>query len=246
MSRNSENMKMHLIELFEKRCGYTPNLEYPKTFCEKHLMRKLGRDLRIPTFADKSTAKLMIKGLSEALPIPKREKVPLVMKPNNASGCVKMVYCVEDFGPAFRAVSDKLHSKYGLDKGEWWYGEMKPVVVLEQVLPPFYEFKFFCFHGKVHYIWLVEPGTRTWFTRKGQFMDMRDQRHPIGSRKLPDVDIERIIRAVETLSKPFDHVRVDMYYSQGTIYFGEFTFAHQSGMTRFSDPNFDRELGGLW
>ena len=52
-----------------------------------------------------------------------------------------------------------------------------------------------------------------------------------------------MIRLAETLSKDIPHVRVDFYDINGKIYFGELTFFHFSGNTRFQPDEWDYKIG---
>lgn len=47
----------------------------------------------------------------------------------------------------------------------------------------------------------------------------------------------------ETLSADFPFVRVDLYYVQNKVYFGELTFYPWSGYVQFSPDGFDFTLG---
>ena len=49
----------------------------------------------------------------------------------------------------------------------------------------------------------------------------------------------------ETLSKGLRHVRVDFYYVEGKIYFGEITFYHNAGLVPFSPEEWDLKLGEM-
>lgn len=47
----------------------------------------------------------------------------------------------------------------------------------------------------------------------------------------------------EKLAKPFPFVRVDLYYVNDHIYFGEMTFFHTGGTTRIKPPEWAHVLG---
>ena len=47
------------------------------------------------------------------------------------------------------------------------------------------------------------------------------------------------------LSVNIPQVRIDLYNSNGKIYFGEITFFHWSGMTPFDPIEWDYKLGNL-
>ena len=48
------------------------------------------------------------------------------------------------------------------------------------------------------------------------------------------------------LSEGFDYVRVDLYFANGKVLFGEMTFTPGSGFDRFSPAKLDCEFGELW
>ena len=45
------------------------------------------------------------------------------------------------------------------------------------------------------------------------------------------------------LSEDFPHVRVDLYQENNKIYFGELTFFHFGGFTKFEPDEYDFEFG---
>ena len=52
-----------------------------------------------------------------------------------------------------------------------------------------------------------------------------------------------MIKLAEKLSQGMPHVRVDFYEVNGKVYFGEMTFYHHSGLTRFVPDKWDRIFG---
>ena len=52
-----------------------------------------------------------------------------------------------------------------------------------------------------------------------------------------------MLKICKILSKDFPHVRVDLFYEQGKIYFGELTFFHFSGLTSFIPTKYDKIFG---
>jgi hypothetical protein len=47
----------------------------------------------------------------------------------------------------------------------------------------------------------------------------------------------------KNLSRSICHVRIDFYYINNNIIFGEYTFHSDGGLLRFSDDNWDERLG---
>jgi hypothetical protein len=67
--------------------------------------------------------------------------------------------------------------------------------------------------------------------------------YPLAEQPCPG-NLSEIIRVVELISRDFDFVRIDIV-SDGrqSIRFGEFTFTPNNAMRRFSDFQFDLDLG---
>ena len=242
-----------LIKLFKRRTGYDPDLDNPQTYCEKVTWDKINRrDLRKVTYSDKAWSRKHIKGKSEALPIPEPSDYPIVVKPNNYSGRVKIAKNKTELDSAIRNFK-ALPGNYGKEKLEWWYGEIEPKIVLEQYLPEFIELKFFCYDGKARYIYHKEgKESKTFFDIQGNNMgvdgiiygDLMSKKH---IKEIPEcVDLERMRIASETLSEDWPQIRVDFLWVDGTIYFTEYTFAHWSGMVQWQPKDFDYKLGEYW
>lgn len=62
--------------------------------------------------------------------------------------------------------------------------------------------------------------------------------------KLPrPQNFDKMIEIARVLSKPFPHIRVDLYNIKGRIIFGELTFFSASGYYVFTPDSFDFEFG---
>ena len=59
------------------------------------------------------------------------------------------------------------------------------------------------------------------------------------------VNLNRMIKLAEMLSKNIPFLRVDLYEVNGKIYFGELTFYPASGFGKFKPEDCDRKLGDL-
>ncbi|WP_257969118.1 ATP-grasp fold amidoligase family protein [Vibrio parahaemolyticus] len=55
-----------------------------------------------------------------------------------------------------------------------------------------------------------------------------------------------MLKVARELSKEFSYARVDLYNVSGQVYFGEMTFAHGSGLERFTTKAHDKWMGALW
>ncbi|ONI42854.1 hypothetical protein AN639_11825 [Candidatus Epulonipiscium fishelsonii] len=129
---------------------------------------------------------------------------------------------------------------------------IKSKILIEQYLEnenqDLYDYKFFCFGGKVHYIMFVA-------NRKGEvhriFFDTKWQRQDFTyNSEIKNIDIDKpdnldeMIDIAEILAKDFVHVRVDLYrLNNGDIKFGEMTFYSMGGNALWNPPIMDFKMG---
>lgn len=115
------------------------------------------------------------------------------------------------------------------------------------------DYKIFCFNGEPHYIMTVEGGHGDERKTKRRMYDTNWDLVNVGlhgkacessAEPAPD-KLEEMLRISKILSKGIRHLRVDLYETNGRIYFGELTFFHMTGMERFDPPSFDLQLGEL-
>lgn len=110
------------------------------------------------------------------------------------------------------------------------------------------DYKFFCFDGKVKFLF-VATGRQSGDTRF-DFFDTDFAHLPIINGH-PNADImpsrpdnfDEMIKIAEKLSVGMRHVRVDLYNINGSIYFGELTFFHWSGIVPFEPFEWDKKFG---
>jgi hypothetical protein len=276
---NFAPLELRVKLLMLRSLGYWPNIDNPKTFNEKIAYRKLRqRDNRYRVLADKWTVRDYVKSkiggdylrkvFSVICSISELnfERLPerFVAKPAHMSGEVyfvpsKVKVNREQF---IRILRNWLNKKYrdGIKQGEYWYEEMSPKVMFEELLLdgkysiPL-DFKFFVFHGKVHAIQVdfdrfinhcINFYTREWRQipmRKGNYPNKPVNPHDVRPNKL-----EEMITAAETLGEDFDFVRVDFHYlfNIDRIVFSEMTFAPGSGCSPFTPNYYDLKFGKLW
>lgn len=112
------------------------------------------------------------------------------------------------------------------------------------------DYKFFCFNGKVHYVYGICDRKVGVSVQLGIYnrdfnkldVDRCDERHQEVVLPKPQ-KYERMVEVAERLSEGFPHVRVDLYNVMGRIYFGELTFYDGSGYMKFSPDSFDFVMG---
>jgi hypothetical protein len=112
------------------------------------------------------------------------------------------------------------------------------------------DYKFFCFNGKVAYVYGIsdrQVGVSAQFgvyDRDFHKLDVvrMDERPQAEALPRPE-NYEQMVQWAEQLAAPFPEVRVDLYNLHGQIYFGELTFYDGSGYMQFSPDAFDFEMG---
>lgn len=137
---------------------------------------------------------------------------------------------------------------------ELHYRDIVPKIIAEEYMEnldgDIYDYKCYCFDGKVHYIQFL-MGRKTellmaYFDREWNKQEFRNN-HPScdGCYDKPD-NLDELIVLAEKLSTGFPYVRVDFYrLNDGTIKFGEMTFTPASGTQDWDPPETDYMLGKL-
>jgi hypothetical protein len=154
-----------------------------------------------------------------------------------------------------------LHQRYGVDKGEWAYGQVAPRVLVEEYLsgadglPPA-DVKFFIAHGRCVAYRVDSPGDRRkrldHFLPDGTPLPVRfgEYHGPFFERSTPTPVVPSKLNdmrtAAEVLAGDLDFLRVDMFQIGERIVVGELTLYPTSGTGRFSPVSFDRWLGSFW
>ena len=109
------------------------------------------------------------------------------------------------------------------------------------------DYKFFCFNGNPY---CLKIDFDRFVGHRANYYDMNLL--PFGEACfMPDFDkelekpknFEKMVEIVKKLSENIPFARIDLYNSNGKIYFGELTFYHFSGMTPFVPKDWDYKFG---
>lgn len=142
---------------------------------------------------------------------------------------------------------------------EWSYKNIKPCIIAEEYLEnksgdPIVDYKFYCFSGKPVYFG-ISVGEYNHLVRNHKFnsnlesvdkffKDHSSMSEEEGRRYIPK-EIDQMLKIAEDLSKPFKHVRVDLYNIDGRIIFGELTFYSNGGYVVIDNEETNLKLGEL-
>ncbi|OON96402.1 MAG: hypothetical protein ATN32_00910 [Candidatus Epulonipiscium fishelsonii] len=247
------------LKLYKKVTGKDMNMQFPQTFNEKiHWISVYAREPQSIKLRDKFKVKTFIKNkigekyLIECLGIYNNfdeinfEKLPnqFVMKATVACGENIIVRNKKELN--LKEVERKFNS---------WIKDntvAKSKILIEKYLEndnqDLYDYKFFCFNGKVEYIMFIanrnRETNRIFFDTKWQRQDFtyNSDVKNINIEK-PD-NLDEMIAIAEILSEDFIHVRVDLYrLNNGDIKFGELTFHTMGGTALWNPPIMDFKLG---
>lgn len=143
---------------------------------------------------------------------------------------------------------------------EWpYYSGKKHRIIIEKYIPSdataggLIDYKFFCFDGKVEYIYVIAD--RTIGTSAG-FGICDSDFHLLPYERADERPLTRVIEkpvnftemttAAQLLAEGFPHARIDFYNPDNHILFGEITFFDGSGYMTFKPDEFDFEMGSTF
>ena len=194
------------------------------------------------------------------------DKLPktFMIKTNNGSGTVMLV---KDKTTLNTSDLTKLLNKWknrdmGAETTEFHYKDIKPCIIAEEVLIPSEEdrkysstiidYKVWCFNGEPNYVWAcsnrVGDSTEVaLFDTKWNYLPelsifnehYREQKVLVPKPKY----LGEMLRVAKTLAKGFPVVRVDLYYVNDKVYFGEMTFTSLGGTMNFYTSECLLEMG---
>lgn len=160
-----------------------------------------------------------------------------------------------DIDSARKKFNKSLHSNYYYRGREYPYKNVPPRIICEEYMvdesgKELKDYKFFCFDGEPKFFFV---GSNRFSGLKLAYYDMNLNRLPFNTGKYgkPDETVTKIesfdkmTEIARKLSEGIPFVRIDLYNITGKIYFGEFTFFHDGGISPFNPPEWDRKFGDL-
>lgn len=158
-----------------------------------------------------------------------------------------------------KLLSFYMYSNHYFEGREWVYKNIKERIVCEAYLDENgkspVDYKFFCFNGEPRFI---QFDLDRFDCQRRNFYDLDWSLLPFtvieeNEYAIPNSEeaVERpaglndMIEAARLLAKAFPFVRVDFYYVDNKIIFGELTFTPGQGLHQFSDPKAELEIGGM-
>jgi len=212
----------------------------------------VGEDICFPTIG---VYKKMTRAIFDSLPN------EFVMKSTHNSQCLSVVkdkssLTEKDIKKIIKKQNKALKINGAAQMHELQYKNVVPQIIVEKLmldesgeLPK--DYKILCIHGEPQFI-EVDYDRLTDF--RLVFMSTSWEKMPWRLSKFCSTkddqpekpkNLDKILELARLLSKPFPFVRVDLYSFGGKIYFGELTFLHDSGFSKFSEYKWDLYYGNL-
>lgn len=147
-----------------------------------------------------------------------------------------------------------LNSNYYKMTSESNYKNIKPRVVVEEILGEnggnLEEYKFFCFQGVPQFIqydeYIHNDRYRDLYDLEWNKLDVIFKYENLKSPVKKPENLDKLTKVAKLLSEDFNFARIDLYsVNDKEIYFGEITLTPGGGYQKFSDIEFDKQLGKL-
>lgn len=264
------NPQVTLKILFRIKTGQRLNLRNPRTFNEKLQWIKLyyKNDL-LPICVDKYEVRQFIKECGCEAILNKLlwegfnpNEIPFEELPNKfvikvTHGQGFNIICKDkkklNIPKTIKKLKRWLKVKYLLCYGEWFYGIVKPRIIIEEFLDdgqnetPI-DYKVYCFNGNPK---IINAHVNRFTNHKSNLYDLEWNVINQVSIKYLDSNVyiekpkelDQMLGYAKKLSSKFIHVRVDFYIVNSKIYFGELTFTDSAGFDKFSPREFDVMMG---
>ncbi|MEW9669203.1 ATP-grasp fold amidoligase family protein [Ammoniphilus sp. 3BR4] len=250
---------INFIKLHFKKChGYELNLDNPQTFSEKIQWIKLyGKLDRFAKYVDKYKVREFVKErIGEQYLIPligvydNVNKIDISSLPKSfvikaTHGCGWNIIVKDksklDWNLARKQITSWINTNYYHLFGERQYNPLKGRIIIEELLQDpsgdLKDFKLFTFHGNPMYIQV--DGNR-FSGHKRDVYDSNWKRLPykIIYKKFSEPiqrpkRLDEMIEIASKLAHDFAFARIDLYYPNDRIYFGEITFTPSNGFKRY-------------
>lgn len=269
---SQEEIRYVIEKVFERKLGYKPNLDNPKSFNEKMQWYKMYyKDPLMTKCADKYLVRDYVKekiGEEYLVPLlgvynsPEEidfDKLPekFVLKVNWGSGQNIIVkdkskLDIEETKAKLKQWMKPESNHYYMGF-EWVYKDIQPKIIVEEFLVQLdgdlFDYKYFCYNGKVKNLFVVSDRFKNKYV---DFYDLKWQRLPFkrlynnspnGIQK-PKL-FDKMLELSEILAKDFIFCRVDFYEVEDKLYFGEITFYPGNGSEPFKPVEWDYKLGEM-
>ena len=239
------NEKIQWLKLYDRKPQYTDMVD--KYEVRKYIAKMIGEEYLIP-----------IINMWDNVEDIDFSKLPnkFVLKCTHDSG--GLIICKDKSKLNIEETKQKLRKylkrNYFYVGREWPYKNVKPRIICEELLEDkdsseLRDYRFFCFNGEPKFITVDFSIVDKTKTRRNVYdldwnlLDVRisyDQE--MNYIVKPPRNLDEMIKLSKILSSNLPHARIDFYNINKTIYFGEITLYHQSGLGNISPKCFDKQM----
>jgi len=180
-----------------------------------------------------------------------------VLKMNNGCGDILIVkdkakITNEEVCKYFKNLFNK---KFGVYNGEYHYWDIKPCIIVEQLLPDnqITDYKFYCSNGKVKFILVCINRCRTdvnfdtydiqWNHYDVHVLSKSKKCKPGNANVKIPFSLNKMVEVCQILSKGIPFVRIDLFEIDKTPMFGEMTLTPAGGFITYYAQEFLDKLG---
>ena len=265
--------KFFIKMVYKEKFSKNIDLKNPKTFNEKLQWLKLyDRNPEYSQMVDKYQVKEYVAqiigkvhiiptlGLYKSFEEIDFEKLPneFVIKCTHDSGST--IVCKDknkfDISEAKKKINKSLKSNYYYLGREWPYKNVIPQILIEKYIfddkiEELRDYKIFCFNGKVKFFKIDYDRfinhKANYYDKKLKIMEFGEEVCPPDPNKeiIIPKDIYKMFDFAEMLAKNLKFARIDFYYTNEHIYFGEITFYPASGFGKFIPEKWDKKIGEM-
>lgn len=245
---------------------FTEKVQWYKLFYRNPLMKKCVDKYDVREYIEFIGLKSILNecyGVFDNVEKVDFEKLPekFVMKDTLGGGGLSVVVCKSKSAASLNEYKNiirkwlKTYTKKSFGR-EWVYEKRKHRVIFEKYIESdeseggLIDYKFLCFHGKVHYVFVladriigVGAGCALFDAAFNKLSCNELDEKPLNREIKKPEKYNEMVEIAEKISKEFPMVRVDLYNQNGVITFGEMTFFDSSGYQLFDPDEFDFELG---
>jgi len=240
------NEKLQWLKLYDRNPLYTKLVD--KYEVRKYIAETIGKEYLIPLI-----------GVYNNVEEIDWESLPnqFVLKCTHGSGA--NIICSDksklDIEDAKKKLKKWMKKNWYWFGREWAYKNVRPRIVCEKYMvdesgTELKDYKIFCFNGEPK---LIQVDYNRFSGHKRNLYDINWNYLPVSIKypSYPNIIITKpkklkeMLELARLLSKDYPHVRVDFYYVNNKIYFGEMTFYHGSGFEKFIPKEFEFKMGNL-
>lgn len=228
-----------------------------KVAAKEWVASKIGSEYIIPNyFVGDSIDYYQLKEIID-------DKGDCLLKANHNSGPVFLLTrnsTEQEIREACYDVNRQLQIDFGRRQNEPWYSKIKPLVLVEKRLMPedgdvcIRDYKFHVFKQEDYSYKIIlevhfdqdSNHNISYFDSDLNWLPISIEYPNIYTSLEKPINYEIMLEKAKTLASEFTYVRVDFYNINGSIYFGELTFAKTSGAGVFLNKMYDLWMGNFW